>query len=117
MEFKDILKTRRAELNLTLEDIARHVGVSSATVSRWEKGEIENVRRDKIANLSEVLQVSPGHLMGWTEFTANSVPPEKIEDDVSIQILNRGAKNMTPEQREKLLNMAKMMFEKEFDGL
>lgn len=65
MEFKDIIKTRRSTLGLTLDDIARRVGVSGATVSRWESGDIENIRRDKIAKLAEALQVTPAYLMGW----------------------------------------------------
>lgn len=65
MDFKDIIKSRRSALGLTLDDIARHVGVSGATVSRWESGDIENIRRDKIAKLAEVLHVTPAYLMGW----------------------------------------------------
>lgn len=67
MDFKDIIKTRRSKLGLTLDDIARYVGVSGATVSRWESGDIENIRRDKIAKLAEVLQVTPAYLMGWED--------------------------------------------------
>lgn len=70
MDFKSILKNRRAELGLTLDEVARYVGVSGATVSRWEHGDIENIRRDKIAKLAEVLQVTPTYLMGWPEINA-----------------------------------------------
>lgn len=65
MDFKKIVKTQRAKLGLTLDDIARYVGVSGATVSRWESGDIENIRRDKIAKLAEILRVTPAYLMGW----------------------------------------------------
>ena len=65
MDFKEILKARRAELGLTMDEVGKYVGVSGATVSRWENGDIENMRRDKIAKLAEVLQVSPAYLMGW----------------------------------------------------
>jgi len=70
VDFKSILKNRRAELGLTLDEVARYVGVSGATVSRWEHGDIENIRRDKIAKLAEVLQVTPTYLMGWPESNA-----------------------------------------------
>lgn len=65
MEFKDRLKSRRLELGKTLEDIARSVGVSGATVQRWESGAIKNLRRDKIAALAEALETTPEYLMGW----------------------------------------------------
>ena len=46
MAVKDIIKQRRTELGLTLLDIAKQVGVSEGTVSRWESGDISNMRRD-----------------------------------------------------------------------
>lgn len=65
MEFKERIKKRRLELGLTLEDVAKIVGVSNATISRWESGAIENQRRDKVELLAKALRVTPGELMGW----------------------------------------------------
>lgn len=70
---KDILKGRRLELELTLEDVAKRVGVSPATISRWESGDIANMRRDRIAALSKALQISPAVIMGWDVDTP--IPP------------------------------------------
>jgi ORF020 len=64
MEIHKKIKQRRLELGLTLEKVANYVGVSKATVSRWESGEIENMRRDRIAKLSEILKVKPNFIMG-----------------------------------------------------
>ena len=58
------INARRKQLNLTLKDVADFVGVSEATVSRWESGDIANMRRDRIANLSKILKVSPIDVMG-----------------------------------------------------
>lgn len=73
MGIKDILKDRRLELQLTLEDVAKRVGVSPATISRWESGDIANMRRDRIAALAEALQISPAVIMGWDVDTP--IPP------------------------------------------
>lgn len=62
-----ILKDRRIELKLTMSEIAKIVGVSEGTISRWESGEIENMKRDKIIKLSKALQISPGVIMGWED--------------------------------------------------
>ena len=67
MEFKDLIKKRRAEIGVTLEEVGKIVGVSKATVQRWESGEIKNIRRDKIEKLSQALQTTPAYLMGWEE--------------------------------------------------
>lgn len=67
MEIKDILKNRRTELGLTQLDVANAVGVSEATVSRWESGDIANMKRSRIASLASVLKMSPSIIMGLNE--------------------------------------------------
>ena len=53
------IEQRRKELGLTLEQVGKAVGVSKSTVKKWETGYINNMKRDKIALLAKVLQVSP----------------------------------------------------------
>lgn len=67
MEFKDKIKALRLALGATMDDIARAVGVSKPTVQRWESGEIENIRRDKIWRLAQALHTTPAYLMGWDD--------------------------------------------------
>lgn len=78
MEFKDKIKKRRIELKLTLEEVAKGVGVSTPTIQRYESGEIKNVRRDKIKRLSDTLQVSPSYLMDWEEAEASTNEPQTL---------------------------------------
>ena len=64
MNIKDLLKTRRTELGLSQLDVAKYVGVSEATVSRWESGNIANMKRDRIYKLANILQINPSVLIG-----------------------------------------------------
>ncbi len=57
------LTKRRKELGLTMKQVADAVGVSEATVSRWESGTIANMRRDRIQALSVILKTSPNFIM------------------------------------------------------
>ena len=62
MRAKDIgkiIKDRREELHLSQLDISKFVGVSESTVSRWESGFIANIKRNNIASLAKILQLSP----------------------------------------------------------
>ena len=74
MDIRDILKSRRLELGLTQLDVAKAVGVSEATVSRWESGDIANMKRSRIAALANVLSISPSIIMGWDEKDPPSPP-------------------------------------------
>ena len=64
MEINHLISERRKALHLTLEDIAHHVGVSKSTVKKWESGYIKNMKRDKMALLAEILEISPIDLLG-----------------------------------------------------
>ena len=55
MSLHDDIKQRRIELGLTMADVAQSVGVSEATISRWESGDIANMKRDKIVSLAKAL--------------------------------------------------------------
>ncbi len=63
MNIQNLIKNRRKELGLTLLDIANACGVSEATVSRWESGDIVNMKRSRIAQLAKVLNISPSLLI------------------------------------------------------
>lgn len=64
MNINDKIKQRRSELQLTLEEVAHIVGVTKATVQRWESGLISNMRRDKIVLLAKALQTTPAYILG-----------------------------------------------------
>ena len=39
-EFRDLVKSVRTRLELSQEDLARELGVSFATINRWENGKV-----------------------------------------------------------------------------
>ena len=65
MEIGEKIKSRRKELGLTMLEVAQKSNVSEATVSRWESGNIANMRRDKIVLLANALNVPPSYIMEW----------------------------------------------------
>ena len=64
MEIKDILKAKRIQKEMTMKELADKVGVSEGTISRWESGDIANMKRDKIVSLADALEISPLTIMG-----------------------------------------------------
>ncbi|MFW3518644.1 LexA family protein [Staphylococcus caprae] len=77
---KPDIKSRRKELNLTLEQVGDLVGVGKSTVRKWETGDIENMKRDKIVKLAKALRVSPSYIMGIEEGQSQleTLPVKKI---------------------------------------
>ena len=89
MDTNELIKKRRQELNLTLEDVADYVGVGKSTVRKWEVGMIENMRRDNLVRLAAVLEITPLDLLSDDLKNEIYVPkemwPELDEED---RILN-----------------------------
>ena len=82
MEINQIIRTRREELGLTMKELADRVGVSEGTISRWEGGQIQNMKRDKIVRLAEALEVPLPVLMDWEEYDAERVEKNKIAKEL-----------------------------------
>lgn len=61
------MKQRRKEIEFSAEKVAERLGVSPATIYRYEKGDIEKVPVDSLAELAKILQTTPAYLMGWEE--------------------------------------------------
>ncbi|MBR1694288.1 MAG: helix-turn-helix domain-containing protein [Selenomonas sp.] len=91
------LAERRRALGLTMEEVAAAVGVSKGTISRWESGEIDNMRRDRIAALAKVLRVSPLFVMGMPE-------ESKARKGIRIPVLGRVAAGIPIEAVEEVLD-------------
>jgi len=83
---------RRKELNLTLEDIGKAVGVSKSTVKKWESGFIKNMRRDKIILLAKIPEVSPIDILKCSEKAVTlpkSQPATQELDDIYRLLANK----------------------------
>lgn len=80
MDIGKMVKWRRIELGLTLEQVGNLVGVSKSTVKKWEDGYISNMGRDKIALLAKALKISPVSLILGDEATQSSaiLPPDNV---------------------------------------
>ena len=68
------MKLRRKELGLSAEIVAERLGVSPATVYRYEKGDIEKLPGDILPALSKILHTTPAYLMGWEPAETDSSP-------------------------------------------
>ncbi|RHM98357.1 LexA family protein [Dielma fastidiosa] len=63
----EILRQRKEQLGLTVEDLMREVGVSRATLFRWMAGTTTRIPASKLEKLAAVLQTSVDHLTGMDE--------------------------------------------------
>ena len=66
------MKNRRKEIGLSAERVAELLGVSPATIYRYENGDIEKVPGDRLGPIASALQTTPAYLMGWKDSSSCS---------------------------------------------
>lgn len=119
-DVKNTLKERRVELGYTMKELANLVGVSEATISRWESGDIANMRRDRIAKLAQALKISPAVIMGWDNSSSSGseeaaptyyLDPEAAElaqalyERPEMRVLFDASRNATKEDIEQVADI------------
>lgn len=107
MNIGDIMRVRRQELGLTLEEVGDYVGVGKSTVRKWEHGDIENMKRDKIALLSKILKLSPlTFITGEVEYGTpdNIIPLPKMKKIPLLGTIACGEPILAAENIEALIN-------------
>lgn len=83
------IKKRRLEKGLTLLEVADRIGVKEATAQRYESGAIKNIKYETVVKIAEVLDTTPGALLGLEE---NGKPATITDDELSeldIDLLRR----------------------------
>lgn len=99
------IKDLRTKKGMLQQDLAKELNVSKSTIAMWETSkrmpDTEMLRR-----IARFFNVSIDFLLDNEKSSSNNV--EELPEE--LVILNRNAKNTTPENRKKLLEMAKIMF-------
>jgi len=79
IDIAKLIKRKRLEKGLTLETVAKNVGVAKSTVSKWERGAIQNMKKDKLDALSLILDIDPlVFIYGSEEILNNTKETEEV---------------------------------------
>lgn len=80
----ELIKERRDELNITQKKLAGLLGVASSTISRWEGGQIRDIKRAQIYLLSKYLYIPIDTILGLSNETSTE-DLEAVKKRISIQ--------------------------------
>ena len=71
------IRMLREEKKMTLEDVAKQIGVGRPTVYKYETGAIATIPNEKVKAMAKLFDVSESFLMGWSD-SRKSDPKETI---------------------------------------
>lgn len=98
--FGDTIKQARMALGYSAEQVAAHLGVSPATIYRYENGDIAKLPSKHIVPLAQFLCISPASLMDWDD-DQPEVPAPKV--DPQIHAVSTMMEGMSKEQKDQIL--------------
>lgn len=64
-----LIRDRRKELGISSVVLANRIGVNQSTISRWEGGQIKDIRSAEVYLLSKYLYIPVDTLLGLSEKT------------------------------------------------
>lgn len=69
MTMGERIKQLRKEFGMTQEELGKYIGVKKAAILKYEKGDVQNMKRASIEKLSKLFNVSPSYLMCMDELS------------------------------------------------
>ena len=75
------IKYYRKNIQMTLKELSKRVGIAEGTMQKYEAGNITRVDIEMISKIADALNVKPEQLTGWTKEKSpviHSSSPEEI---------------------------------------
>ena len=117
------IRERRKALDMTADELARLLGISRATVYRYENGEISKIPISQLSPIAAALHTSADYLMGWSDDPyAASRPDGKVSPDrrgfdaeaeLRFALFGGDAAEITDEMFEEVKRFARYVAERE----
>lgn len=103
------IRELRLKNRLTLDDVAKHLGIGRQAVYKYEQGTVTNIPLENLEKMAELFGTTPGYLAGWKDDHPQDPLVEKPKND-DVRLLIRGLNRLSPEQLEQATNVMRAMF-------
>lgn len=112
MEFKDRLKELRLSKGWTQEELAEKVGLQKAAIYKYEAGLVVNPKRNLIATLAKIFDVSPSYLLcleddGYFSDQETARLAQMLHDNPQFKVMFDSTKDLDPESVNKIIEFIK----------
>lgn len=88
----ECVRAFRTKRGLSQKELAGRVKVDAGTVSRWERGEIDHVRRDIFGKLCQVLDATEAQIRGDEPLPESSAAQQALKGQMNLSI-DRACRN------------------------
>ena len=103
----EILKELRLERGLTQEEVGNLIGVQKAAIQKYEKGDVENIKRSSIKKLAKYYGVTTDYIFGIDKERKDTSDEylEMFKSRPELKMLFNLTKDATREDVEKAVKI------------
>ncbi len=95
----------RVRNKMTMDDLARELGVQRSAINKYEKGIVVNLKRSTISSLCRVFGVPSSYFL---DDDTPAADPDSSNPE--IRIVSGMMEKMSKEQQEQVVNVLRAMF-------
>lgn len=102
------IKELRIKNGLSQDQLAEKLGMNRVNISHYERGKITNIPSDVLTKIADILNTHTDYLLGLS-----NISDEEMDED--FRTIQRAARNMSPKDRKRMVNIMKLTFEEAFN--
>ena len=114
----DRIRELRRQHHLTLDDVAKYLGVGRQAIYKYEQGTVTNIPLENLEKMAVLFETTPGYLAGWAdpeESDNKTDDSDNLPKNDDVRLLIRGLNKLSPQELEQATNVMKAMFAKYAD--
>lgn len=105
IEIGDRIKRARDLRDVTLDDIAKKVGVAKSTIQRYENGKINTIKIPVVESIAIALNVNPSWIVGKSDIM--ELPTQKVPKIIEYyELLNDTGKHEATKRVKELTELS-----------
>lgn len=101
------IRKYRTESSMTLKELAEKIGLTEATVQKYESGNIKNVSAEMIEKIADALGTRPEKITGWERSENFQESKQGKQEAYVIKMYSQ----LTHGHKEAVLNLIKSLLE------
>ena len=106
----DRIRELRIRHDMTLDDVAKYLGINRQAVYKYEQGIVTNIPLDKIEKMAVLFDTTPDYIAGGSDEEKPLYSPILETMSNQARIISGGVDRMPPEKRDQALKILQAAF-------
>ena len=101
------IRKLRLRRHLTLDDVAKYLGVGKQAIYKYEQGTVTNIPLDNLEKMAVLFGTTPGYLAGWSDDESSGYESAQVDPEISI--VSGMMENLPQETKEQIVAIVRAL--------